>query len=416
MIFIAGLGLDNLPAKMQYLILKQVAAGTGLVCTGPGNEFMAAKRQVKPTPEFLTQAVPVLPGEKPGTVMKPQDYLTAYKLGQGRAVWLNYAAHALSPSRPFTWRNLAEYDYRMLPIGRAALWVAGKESPVVVKTILSAEPVRFGREDKALPGDVVISSTKAMPATVALSLRRADDGLSIDLGKPTVALKANDNAVVPVILPRLRAGDYYLSALVKSAQGVEASGAELVTIESPFGIDGVTTATDFVERGDKLGGVVNTRGSLPAGARLVLRFRDSYDRVLSQQELRPLANQKVYPFSYTAGDADTILMRAEAVVLDGAGEVEAQSAEFTVPKRRQGQFNFVMWDGPGDVLGYYAWKHLQDVGYNTCLIGSFGLSPQPSVMRACDTSLVPYSTRILDEKNEDGTMARGLLEPRARCQ
>ncbi len=403
-IFIAGLGLDKLAAKLQYLILKQVTEGAGLVCIGPSSEFMVAKRQIKPTPDALTQAVPVMPGEKPDTVMKPQDYITAYKLGKGRGVWLNYGAHALSPSRPFTWRNLAEYDYRMLPVGRAALWAAGRESAVAVKTILSAETVLLGYEFKRLPGDVVIASTKAMSATVALSLRRADDGLNIDLGKQKVELKAGESASVPAILPRLRAGDYYLSALVTSEQGMEASGAGLVTIESPCGIAAVTTATDFVERGDKISGVVSTRGALPAGARLVLRFRDSYDRVLSQQDLTPVAGQSDYPFSYTAGAADTILMRAEAVVLDGAGEVDARSAQFTVPKRRQGQFNFVMWDGPNDVLGYYAWKHLQDVGYNTCLIGSFGLSNQPSVLRACDTSLVPYSTRILDDKNEDGSM------------
>jgi hypothetical protein len=403
-IFIAGFGLDKLPAKMQYEVLKQVVDGAGLVCTGPGNEFMAAKRQIKPTPDCLTQMVPVLPGTEAGKSMKPDEYITAYKLGQGRGVWLNYPPQSLTPFRPFTWRNLAEYDYRMLPIGRAALWAAGKESATTVATIISDEPVLIGREDKALPGDVVIAGTKALSATVLLNLRRADDGLDTDLGKQGVELKGNDTAVVPLILPRLRAGDYYLSAIVKSKQGVEASGAKLLTIESPFGVNAVTTDTDYVERGDKISGLVSLRGALPAAARLVVRFRDSYGRVLSQQDLSPVANQSDYPFTYTAGPADTILMRAEAAVLDGAGEVEVKEAEFTVPKRRQGQFNFVMWDGPTDVLGYYAWRHLQDVGYNTCLLGSFGLSAQPSVMRACDASIVPYSTRILDPKDENGVM------------
>ena len=69
---------------------------------------------------------------------------------------------------------------------------------------------------------------------------------------------------VPVSLPRPRAGDYYLSVFVKSEEGVEASAAKLLTIESPFGLDRVTTTTDFVERGDKLAGLVSTRGTLPA--------------------------------------------------------------------------------------------------------------------------------------------------------
>ena len=421
-IFVAGFALDKLPAKMQYEVLKQVVDGAGLVCTGLGNEFMVAKRQIKPTPDALTQMVPVLPGTEAGKWMQPGEYINAYKLGQGRGVWLNYQPQALTPFRPFTWRNLAEYDYRMLPIGRAALWAAGKESAATVTTIISDEAVLLGRENKNLPGDVVIAGTKAMSATVLLNLRRADDGFDTDLGKQAIELKGNDTAVVPLILPRLRAGDYYLSAIVKSKRGVEASGAKLLTIESPFGVSGVSVQgtatpvienaeierlkapTPYVERGDKISGLVSVRGVLPKSGRIVLRFRDSYNRVLSQQEFTPAANQTDYPFTYTAGPADTIVMRAEAVVLDGAGEVEARDTEFTVPKRRQGQFNFVMWDGPQDVLGYYAWKHLQDVGYNTCLVGSFGLSKQPSVMRACDTSLVPYSTRIQDPKDESGVM------------
>ncbi len=89
----------------------------------------------------------------------------------------------------------------------------------------------------------------------------------------------------------------------------------------------------------------------------------------------------------------------------GDEEVELKEASFTVPKRRQGQFNFVQWDAPHDVLGYYAWRHLQQAGMNISLIGSLGgMRSQPPVLRACDASLIPYSTRLLDEKDADGYM------------
>jgi beta-galactosidase len=410
-IFIGGFALDKLPAKMQYEILKQVAEGAALVCCGGGpNEFMVAKRQIKPTPDALIAGLPPLPAQQPGSYLQPADAITAYKLGQGRGVWLKSGVFALTPGTGFTYRGLTEYEYWMLAIGRAAYWAAGKESPVAVKTILSDGDVRLGREDKALPGDVILSAakdlTQAMPVTVQMSLRRAEDGLTYDLGKPSADLKANDTTPIPVILPRLRAGDYYLDVIVKSKRGVEAAAAKLLTIESPYGVSEVKLDSDYVERGSKIGGVVSTRGSLPAGARLVLRFRDSYNRVLTQQDLKVQAGQSDYPFSYTASPFETILMRPEAVVIANGQEVEMKSAEFTVPKRRHNQFNFVMWDGPNDVLGYYAWKHLQEVGYNTCLIGSMGATPraQPPVLRACDTSLVPYSTRILDPKDESGYM------------
>lgn len=404
-IFIGGFDMGHLPAKMQYEILQQVAAGAALICSGGGgNEFMVAKRQITPTPESLISGLPPLPAQKPGDYLKPADVIMAYKLGKGRGVWIKSGAFALTPGTGFTYRGLTEYEYWMLAIGKAALWATGKEGPVAVKTILSDGDVRIGREDKSLPGDVVLTSTQAMPVTVQTTLRRADDGLTYDLAKLNVALKANEVAPLPVILPRLRAGDYYLDVIVKSKRGVETAAAKLITIESPYGVNEVKLDNDFVERGDKIGGVVSTRGALPAEARLVVRFRDSYNRVLSQQDLKVQSGQSDFPFTYTAGAFDTILMRPEAVVMVGNAEVELKTAEFTVPKRRHGQFNFVMWDGPHDVLGYYAWRHLQEVGYNTCLLGSFGLTAQPRVMRACDASLVPYSTRILDPKDENGYM------------
>jgi len=76
-----------------------------------------------------------------------------------------------------------------------------------------------------------------------------------------------------------------------------------------------------------------------------------------------------------------------------------------VPKRRHNQHNFVMWDAPMDTLGAYAWRQLQAVGMTTCLLGSMGGErAQPASLRACDASLVPYSTRIQDPKDEQGYM------------
>ncbi|MBM4082654.1 MAG: hypothetical protein FJ278_23310, partial [Planctomycetes bacterium] len=98
-------------------------------------------------------------------------------------------------------------------------------------------------------------------------------------------------------------------------------------------------------------------------------------------------------------------MRAEAALLAGGAEVEMKDASFTVPKRRQGQFNFVMWDAGLDALGFHAWRQMQDAGYNVCLIGSMGKArKQPAVLAACDASLAPYTTRILDPKDEKGFM------------
>mgnify|MGYP002682351420 CR=1 FL=1 len=110
-------------------------------------------------------------------------------------------------------------------------------------------------------------------------------------------------------------------------------------------------------------------------------------------------------FDYTPDELCTNQMRAEAALLVAGEEVEAKDASFSVPKRRQNQFNFVMWDGPMDVLGYYGWRELQGAGWNVCLLGSLGNElPKPPSLQACDASIAPYSTRILDPKDENGYM------------
>jgi hypothetical protein len=395
---IGGFAFERLPAKMQYDILKQVAEGAGLLCCGyAAKDFMVDRRRIAPTPEWLVEGIPMLDGKA------ASESALAYQLGKGRGVWLNYGAHALTPSHPFTWRGLTEYDYWMLLVGRAALWAASREGTVSVASVLAPEGARASRGEETA-GEVVLNAERPMEATVALDLRRADDGLVINLGETEVALTTDEPARIPVPLPRVRTGDYFVDAVVRSGQGVEAFGAGLVTVESDFGIAEVTTDRSFIEQGETIRGTVTLRGDIPQSAALRVAFRDSYDRELRQSDLPLEAGRTEYSFEYEADPFATILMRATATLSVDGEEVEVQEAEFTVPKRRQGRHNFVMWDAPLDVLGYYAVRKLREAGQDVFLRGSFGKSQQPPTLRALDASLVPYSTRILDPKDENGYM------------
>jgi beta-galactosidase len=196
-----------------------------------------------------------------------------------------------------------------------------------------------------------------------------------------------------------------VDAIVKSKRGAETFGAQCLTIESDFGVESVNLDQTFVELGETITGKVSLRGSPPPGSVLRIQFRDSYDRVLAQQDIELTPAKADYPIKYQPDAFATILMRVEAVLLQAGEEVDMKDASFTVPKRRHGQFNFVIWDAPSDVLGYYAWRKLQEAGISVALIGSMGgQTAQNPVLRACDASLVPYSTRILDEKDDNGFM------------
>ena len=410
---IGGFPLAKLPARMQYEILSNVAKGAGLLCCGPGSEFMNDKRKVAAHP-LLTEALPTIGGKNIGT------YANTYSLGKGRGVWLKYDSEALAPANQFSYRGLHEIDYWMLLVGRAAQWAAGLEGEVQFGTILGKQPASraaAGSAPTSMPllggkaGDITINAAANVAGTLSLLLVRAEDGLAVKLGDTPVQLAPGAPTIVPVTIPKLRAGDYYLNAVVKSKRGVEACGAGTVIVDSDYGIGKVEVDRRFVERGSTLDGRVTVRGNaadISAKNVLRIRFRDSYDRLLAQQDFPVKAGQTEYPFTYKAGPFDTILMRVEGVLLGGGDEIEQKTASFTVPKRRQGQFNFVMWDAPNDCLGYYAWRKMQEAGMNISLVGSFGHDDKPvqprAMLQACDASVIPYSTRILDPKDKNGYM------------
>lgn len=398
---IAGFAFERLPAKMQYMILEKVAKGAGLVCCGaPAKDFMVARREITPAPVMLTGGLPALDG-KPAS-----QYVGAYQLGRGRGVWLKYSAQAITPFKEFSFRALSDYEYWMALAGRAALWAAGKEGTVQVAAVNGDETASISRDmtDSAAVLSLTTTARREIPVTVFASLRRADDGLKIPLGQHKAALRPDDTTQVRVPLPSLRAGEYYVDARVIGDTGAVAFGAGLINVTSEAGVEKVELNRTFVERGETITASVTLRSTPPEGSLLRMRLRDSYDRVLVQRDIPVQAGQTEFTFDYTADEFATILMRCEAALIAGGDEVEMRTAEFTVPKRRQGQFNFVMWDAPRDTLAAYAWRQLQDAGHNVCLLGAFGKSKQPAALKACDASIVPYSTRILDPKDENGYM------------
>ncbi len=398
-IVLAGVPLEKLPLKMQYQILEQVTRGAGLLyCGSDRSDYLVDKRKITPTPTALVAGLPQVEDQVAA------DIVSAYRLRDGRAAWLKYPAFALTPNTEFSWRGLVDYDYWMLRIGRALWWVAGKTGPLEA-TVLDGQPAHVQVGDTAAREVARLTNggPQDLPVTVDLTIRRPLDGATVKLPEVAVTLKAGQPTPVSCALPRLRADEYYLDLIVKSRRGVETCGAGNLWVDSPVGIDQLVLDKTFVEQGQTLTARAVVRGAPAAGSVVRFRFRDSHGRVLRQQDL-PVAPEVGCTFQ---PDPDsTIEIRAEAVLLSGGAEVELKQAAFCVPKRRHGRMNFTQWDTPRDVLGYYTWQKLKSAGWEVCLLGSMGAAPtkQPAVLRASDISLVPYSTRILDPKDDQGYM------------
>ena len=120
------------------------------------------RRLIEPTPDFLTAGIPSLDGKTPA------EMVSAYRLGKGRGVWLNYGAHALTPFHEFSWRGVAEYDYWMLLVGRAALWAASREGDISIDSVLGDEGAVVERETSPFPGEVTVSINNGRTFTVEL--------------------------------------------------------------------------------------------------------------------------------------------------------------------------------------------------------------------------------------------------------
>ncbi len=248
---LAGFAMSNLPAKIQYLILKEVADGAGLLCCGPGaGEYMVDRRKIAPTPGFLTGGVPQL-REAPVA-----DVVSAYQLGEGRGAWLRYGTRSLVPNNTFSPSEQAAYDYHMMLVGRAALWAAGREGDLSIDAVMGDQPPTLDRTAQGNSGEIAISSTldRAIEGTAQLELRRAADGVKYAIDAQPVALAALGQANLTVPIPQVPAGDYFLDVIVRSKRGIETFGAGALTVASDFGVEAVSVDSSFVEVGESISG------------------------------------------------------------------------------------------------------------------------------------------------------------------
>ncbi|MDD4870020.1 MAG: beta-galactosidase [Kiritimatiellae bacterium] len=391
----AGSAMDKLPPKLQYMVMQQVAKGAGLVCCGPSaKDFMTSKRRIQPLPPFVNDGLPVL-DEK-----KPEEIISTYRLGKGRGVWLNYPAWTLTPREDFSWAGLVTYDYRMLWVGRAVLWAATRESNVTMSMQVT-ESSQSGSSPKM---SLALKAGETTRVKGFMEIRRTNDGWKTSAGNISAKITGDKPVDLNINLPSLRAGRYFLDTILKSSKGVETFGAVLFEVKTDTGVEKVELDKSYVEKGDKISGKITLHGTPPEGSMLKVLFRDSYNRVLGQRTVQVTADNKEYAFDYTPDAFATIWMRAEAELVINGRDMDMKDASFTVPKRRQGQFNFLQWDTPSDVLGYYAWQQMRRAGMSVCLLGSFSETKFHPVLAASDIPMVPYSTRILDPKDDKGYM------------
>ncbi len=356
----------DLSTEAQYTLLDAVTKGAGLVLVGSNDDrVLKPERQITDLPPFLATG-PV--GE-------------AFDIIDGRGIRL--------PARPSLgydpgWE--VTYDHWQERLGRAVLWAAGKEPEM---QLAIEAPPETPRAD--LPCGVATIAWSNAPAGVSLetTLRRAD-GKSIQLA-PTEIAQAEGEQFIEA--PPLRAGVYHIDIRALDDGKVAAWATAPFTVGAAESVEEIVLNQEWAEVGDTISGTVTLTGDAASEESLRIQAIDRRGRVVAQQTGSA-------SFEFTAEAWSPMLLRIEATLMDGDNEVAGNHAFARVTRRNRDRFNFLMWDYSPDTLGPYAQASMADLGVSLTLQGG-----HPSRLHsAYETAWVPYTTRIMNPRDDNGVM------------
>ena len=370
-----GLGLDRMSPEQQYKLLKPVTEGAGLVFIGSDDKrVLKQERKLAELPAFLARG-PV--GD-------------AYAIGEGRGIRLPAV-----PSIEYAEGWEVEYDYWQQRLGRAVLWAAGHEPKMQLR--VDATPAQTAWDAEKM----LTFTAQGQPVGNAPQLRvrvRMPGAEPIEFEQ-----RALPDRAYSMRLEALAAGEYHCDAWVVSSAGVEAWDTEPFTVTSDLRVADVALHQDWGEIGDLIAGTVNLEGAPEPDDRVRVGLFDRRGRLLEQTTLNPAEDLH---FSFSIEEWMPMLVRVDAALYrNPAGAAPAQTIHSAysycrVTKRHQGQFNFLMWDVPKGTLAPYAEQSLAENAVTLQL----GQGNPPLILSAFDVAWVPYTTRILNNRDDQGIM------------
>ena len=370
-----GLSMANMSPEQQYKVLSPVAEGAGIVFVGANDE------RILKEPNLLAEAPPFIARGPVGD---------AYTVGKGRGMRL--------PARPDIgyyegWE--VDYDYWAQRLGRAILWSANKEPALLITAGLSAD--KFPARGAGGNLTIAISGAPigADPILETRLRRHAEGGSSF---QPVQASLADGKASMQFANVNLPADKYWFDVRLRSSKGVEGWDSAPFEVVSERGVDQVKLHQAWGEIGDYIAGEVILKGDSLPGETLRVRLLDSRRRELAHRDVRPA--QDTTEFNFPIERWMPMLLTVEAQLLQGPGELSRNYTYFHVTKRNRGQFNFLMWDTPRGTLAPYAERSLAENSVTLQLGGG----PPPIICAANDVAWVPYTTRIMNSKTEEGIM------------
>ncbi|MDP6507053.1 MAG: hypothetical protein QF886_25730, partial [Planctomycetota bacterium] len=264
-----------------------VENGTGVVLIGADDGALLAGRQkLEKLPDWL--------GSGPA--------LEAATLQKGRIVRM--------PARPKVpykvgWR--LDYENWQYELGRAVLWAARREPDCILNyrtmrenrgdtEVGEKKAVKEDLERNTLPGEALHFTWQNLNSEdnpeIHLTLRRWD-GAAQHLSHVDCR---SDKGTAPIKLPKLRAGDYRIDAIVRSKRGIENFASYPIQVTASSAIRDLKLSSEWAEVGDNFSAEI----SITANEDQTLRVKlvDRQGRVLVREDRPTKTGQAVHPFRF----------------------------------------------------------------------------------------------------------------------
>ena len=325
-------GLANIPDPHRSTIIEHVRQGAGLVTIRPLTDDDRA----------LLGALEAL-AEPPG--LFADMHATAHTLGKGRVAdhtgWKGHRWTLASPGPKD--RLFGVYllrDLRTQTEGRAILWAARREPQVSLSISLPGDSLARDR----LPGQqiTVAWNGKDVQGPLKLHMRL----LSQSRGSRELARRSDLDPSAgseTFKVPLLPAGTYWAYASAVSARGVEAWGVEQFDVAAAEHPGNVKLAREWGEAGETIEGTVDVKSSDRAQRTLRVHAVDRYGRVLARQVFSNPG--PTVSFSLPTESWMPNYLGIEAALMDGDEPISYAypNDTYTIPRRRQNDWNLVMW-------------------------------------------------------------------------
>lgn len=408
---LSGFKPTLIPENLRRRIVEKVRAGTGLILLGAATKLLE---------DFGKEIEEVqwTPGVVPATDLPVFDAMTAenrpiwtaYTAGDGRLLVFHYptasrsALHGLTPllsaEDP---DNLAFYDYYHALVAAGVLWASHREMPVHV------EVSRQGDEVHIKSAGAVAGASLEILVDDGLRALRGQAQKKIDLPKGKTTCK------IPNLGPA--AGERFVSVLVKKdGQSLGWGTARCKPQAEMPRILAVEPAEKTLSAGQTVTGKIRL-SSLPDEPRLLVELRDALGRVVSQEELNPIAAEVSFevPLRQPLAPLHEIRVR-----LDGDGRWLDQRVEHLgIAWQDDGDYHFLAWsDGSNRAVRHYI-NHVLALGGvdwidNTGLTGGEAGTAEISCRNAARQGLwsIPYITRIHSQQKSDRVRHPCLTDPK----